>query len=127
MAAYFEFGQAPNFLYQLPKQAFKRLMLGKRRDLKSFFNFVNRPQTLNMLLESACLLMLGTTSELVAALRGLQGRGWESFRANADDMLCINYVRIGNTAGTKTSSLVCVAPMTGWWNVHNPEVYAERK
>lgn len=121
MAAYFDFGEAPHFPCQLPKQAFIRLMLGKRRDLELFFNFVNRPQTLNMLLEFACVLMLGTTAELVAALDALRGRGWGSIRVKNGDILCINYVRIGNESRTKTKSLVCVAPMKGWWDVSGPE------
>jgi hypothetical protein len=122
MPAYFLFGQAPNWGFQLPKEAFERVEGRKCRNLESFFNFVDRPPVLNMLLQTDCVLMLGTAAELDEALYNLEGYGWRSIRVNEDDILVINYVRIGDTQGKNTRSLFCLAPMMGWWNMNNPSL-----
>jgi hypothetical protein len=68
-------------------------------------------------LGGTALLMCGTTGEIDDALKTA-----DTFQIDAkdqDDRLCITYVRIKTRMLTsvKTRSLICIAPVQGWWGV----------
>ena len=126
MAAYFAYSYDLVDDFQVPSRAFKALMSWKEPNFDRFFRPSAaaavppappppRPLLTYVPLEGSAALMVGTTSDLTTALKGMLASGLNVFSVPPQDEMCIHYVRIGNVSRTETRSLICLAAMKGWW------------
>lgn len=113
MPAYFAYSYDIIDTFQVPERAFKTLISWDRRDFSHFFQA--NPLTRVHLVGSAAL-MLGTTGELLAGLKAMLANQMAAFTVDQNDLMVIHYLRIQNfSIPPKTRSLICLAPLRGWW------------
>lgn len=126
MTAYFAYSYDLVDNFQVPSHAFKTLMGWKAPNFDQFLRPAAaavkppappppRPLLTQIPLVGTAALMVGTTTDLTTALNGMLASGLHTFTVRPPDKMCIHYVRISNVSRTETRSLICLAPMQGWW------------